>query len=241
VKAIDFDGHIVLRATLNGDRIPICNVDNLEISLVSPDLPVRVKLPMDVDNSWRALPDIRAAELQCMQLSLSILSRHESEVYVRIENEKNTANYLQGNYNQEQYTSNIRSSIDTAKKHADESDRTTMSHTTTRVKASNEARALQAKPSYANDGKASRQLSSYQQLSPTISHITPLTHQVPDRFYQDDGKRSMHGTRKVERQYTEPDEKYRPSQRRITREKTASSSTTSSKYVPSVGSKLTHL
>jgi hypothetical protein len=82
VKAIDFDGHIVLRATLNGDRIPICNVDNLEISLVSPDLPVRVKLPMDVDNSWRALPDIRAAELQCMQLSLSILSRHESEVYV---------------------------------------------------------------------------------------------------------------------------------------------------------------
>jgi len=59
---------MVLKSVLNGDKIPICRTDDLEITLVNPDLPIRVKLPVG-DNSWRFLPEIRAAEVQCIQLT----------------------------------------------------------------------------------------------------------------------------------------------------------------------------
>ena len=88
IKAIEFDGYMVLKNTLNGDKIPICRVEDLEITLVSPDLPVKVRLPAKGESQWRFLSEVRAAEVQCMQLSLALLARHESEMYVTIEAEK---------------------------------------------------------------------------------------------------------------------------------------------------------
>jgi hypothetical protein len=91
---------MVLKSTLNGDKIPICRVEDLEITLVGPDLPVKVRLPTKSEHIWRSLPEVRAAEVQCMQLALALLARHESEMYVTREAEKNTAYDLQTNYNQ---------------------------------------------------------------------------------------------------------------------------------------------
>jgi len=112
---------MVLKNTLNGDKIPICRVEDLEVTLVSPDFPVKVRLPTKGEHLWRSLPEIRAAEIQCMQLSLALLARHESEIYVTTGAEKNSANFLQtdsnpeprsnnpeqrSNYSQEQRTNN---------------------------------------------------------------------------------------------------------------------------------------
>ncbi len=65
IKTIEFDGYMVLKNTLNGDKIPICRVEDLEITLVSPDLPVKVRLSADSEHQWRSLSEVRAAEIQC--------------------------------------------------------------------------------------------------------------------------------------------------------------------------------
>ena len=36
IKAIEFDGYMVLKNTLHGDKIPICRIENLEVTLVNP-------------------------------------------------------------------------------------------------------------------------------------------------------------------------------------------------------------
>lgn len=87
IKSTATGGILVFNRILNGDQIPLCRVDDLEISLVSPDLSVRVKLPT-TNSKWRSLPEIRAAEVQCMQLSLALLARHESEMYVNTDFDK---------------------------------------------------------------------------------------------------------------------------------------------------------
>ncbi len=120
IKAIEFDGYMVLKTTLNGDKIPICRVEDLEITLVSPDLPVKIRLPTKSEHVWRSLSEVRAAEVQCMQLSLALLARHESEMYVTIEAEKNTTNYLQSNYNQKERTHKTQQTTDAIKKHLEE-------------------------------------------------------------------------------------------------------------------------
>ena len=107
---------MVLKNTLNGDRIPICRVEDLEITLVSPDLPVRVRLPTKDEHQWRSLSEVRAAEVQCMQLALALLARHESEMYVTIEADRHRISYLQSNYNQHEQTSKTRS----VRKHLEE-------------------------------------------------------------------------------------------------------------------------
>lgn len=122
IKAIEFDGYMVLKNTLNGDRIPICRVEDLEITLVSPDLPVRVRLPTKDEHQWRSLSEVRAAEVQCMQLALALLARHESEMYVTIEADRHRISYLQSNYNQHEQTSKTRSSS-TVRKHLEECER----------------------------------------------------------------------------------------------------------------------
>lgn len=121
IKAIEFDGYMVLKNTLNGDRIPICRVEDLEITLVSPDLPVRVRLPQKDEHQWRSLSEVRAAEVQCMQLSLALLARHESEMYVTIEADRNRISSLQSTYNQHEQPSKTRSaSCTTVQKHLEE-------------------------------------------------------------------------------------------------------------------------
>ena len=120
IKAIEFDGYMVLKNTLNGDRIPICRVEDLEITLVSPDLPVKVRLPRKDEHQWRSLSEVRAAEVQCMQLSLALLARHESEMYVTIEADRNRVSSLQSTYNQHEQPSKTRSSATAVQKHLDE-------------------------------------------------------------------------------------------------------------------------
>ncbi|CAF0751736.1 unnamed protein product [Didymodactylos carnosus] len=85
IKAVEFDGYLVLKSVLNGDKVPICRTQDLEITLVSPDIPVQVRLPTKQEHYWRTLSEVRAAELQCMQLALALLARHESEMYINNE------------------------------------------------------------------------------------------------------------------------------------------------------------
>jgi hypothetical protein len=115
---------MVLKNTLNGDKIPICRVEDMEITLVSPDLPVKVKLPTRNEQIWRSLSEVRAAEVQCMQLSLALLARHESEMYVTIEADKNASNYLQTNYNRQQRSFKARQPSAMVRQHRDECERT---------------------------------------------------------------------------------------------------------------------
>lgn len=110
---------MVLKTTLNGDRIPICRVEDLEITLVSPDLPVRVRLPTKDEHQWRSLSEVRAAEVQCMQLALALLARHESEMYITIETDRHR---ISSRYNQHDPTFQSRSSS-TVRKHLEECER----------------------------------------------------------------------------------------------------------------------
>jgi hypothetical protein len=135
---------MVLKSTLNGDKIPICRVEDHEITLVGPDLPVKVRLPIKSEHIWRSLPEVRAAEVQCMQLSLALLARHESEMYVTIEAEKNTTNSLQSNYNQEKrYTKSQRSS-DAIKKHLEECEKVFGNHVSSKSKTHDDKRSVQS-------------------------------------------------------------------------------------------------
>lgn len=105
---------MVLKATLNGDKIPICRVEDLEITLVSPDLPVKVRLPTN-EQLWRSLSEVRAAEVQCMQLALALLARHESEMYVTMGDDTAPTNSYQ-----EQQSHRSHQISDVRKKHLEE-------------------------------------------------------------------------------------------------------------------------
>lgn len=110
-----------MKAILRGDRLPICRVEDLEITLVSPDLNVRVRLPSRADDIWHSLSEVRAAEIQCMQLRLALLDRHESEMYVSIEEEKKSKDYTSNSdYNDEQRTFTDQQTSDALKKHLEE-------------------------------------------------------------------------------------------------------------------------
>ncbi|UJR15894.1 hypothetical protein I4U23_002818 [Adineta vaga] len=120
IKAIEFDGYMVLKSTLNGDKVPICRVEDLEVTLISPDFPLRVRLPTRNEHSWHSLSEVRAAEVQCMQLALALLARHESEMYVSIDAKQNKTNHSQSTYNQEQRSHRSRQSTDIRKRHVEE-------------------------------------------------------------------------------------------------------------------------
>ncbi|CAF1068165.1 unnamed protein product [Adineta ricciae] len=120
IKAIEFDGYLVLKNTLNGDKVPICRVDDLEVTLISPDFPLRVRLPGRSEHSWHSLSEVRAAEVQCMQLALALLARHESEMYVSIDAEKKSTNRSHSTYNQEQRSHRSRQADEIRRKHVEE-------------------------------------------------------------------------------------------------------------------------
>ena len=226
MKAADYDGYMVLRTTLNGDRVPICRVDDLEITLVTPDLSVRAKLPTS-ENSWRSLSQIRAAELQCMQLPLALLSRHESEVYVTVETEKNTSNYLQSSYNQEQRTSTIRQSADSERYYTDSSVKpVATAQAATKYRSYNESRPLQAKSSLADDRKAQKPPTARYHESPKLPRAVAPSHAASDKLYYDHEQRSDTTNRRTDRTRPETGEKYTPSHRTTIRDKGTSSSST---------------
>jgi hypothetical protein len=137
IKAIEFNGYMVLKSTLDGDRIPICRVEDLEITLISPDFPARVRLPTKSEHIWRSLSEVRAAEVQCMQLALALLARHESEMYVSTEAEKTTKNYLQTTYNQEERSHKSGPPSDAIKKHIEECEKVfgTNNHNNTKTRS----------------------------------------------------------------------------------------------------------
>lgn len=106
---------MVLKTTLNGDKIPICRVEDLEITLVSPDLPVKVRLPTKNEQVWRSLSEVRVAEVQCMQLALALLARHESEMYITIGADNNSTNS-----HQERQSQRTHQLSDARRKHLEE-------------------------------------------------------------------------------------------------------------------------
>lgn len=112
-----------MKSTINGDKIPICRVEDLEITLVTPDLPVKVRLPTKSELSWHSLSEVRAAEVQCMQLSLALFARHESEMYVTNETQNLAEYYTQSNYNETLASNDSRRSSNSIKKHLEECER----------------------------------------------------------------------------------------------------------------------
>ncbi|UJR30700.1 hypothetical protein I4U23_018220 [Adineta vaga] len=105
IKSIEFDGYMILKSILSGDKIPLCRVEDLEVTLVNPDLTIPIKVPIN-DQSWRSFSNIRTAEFQCMQLTISLLARHESEIYVSVDVGKNSAHFLKSNSNQQERITN---------------------------------------------------------------------------------------------------------------------------------------
>ncbi len=181
---------MVLKNTLNGDKIPICRVEDLEITLVGPDLPVKVRLPTKSEHLWRSLSEVRAAEVQCMQLSLALLARHESEMYVTIEADKNTTNYLQSNYHQEQRGQKPRQTTDAIKKHLEECEKVFGTNTKPRSKVEDtslhqstekQLRNLTMSNEYVQER---RSMHSYPSSSSSTSKHHHSSHGASDRFYR---------------------------------------------------------
>lgn len=194
---------MVLKSVLNGDRIPICRTDDLEVTLVNPDFSAHVKLPIG-DNNWRSLPEIRAAEVQCMQLSLALLARHESEMYVTIETEKNTSNYLQSNSNNDKREVNSRRSSEALKKHIEECQQLferQLSASKSQNNGHRQTSSITVRSSLTDEKKSSKPLASKSTRS------LPLSHPASDKLYRDDEKRASQEYPRSDRQVSEQKEK----------------------------------
>jgi len=224
-KAIEFHGYMVFKSILNGDRIPICSVNDLEVALVNLDLPVRVRVPIG-DHTWHSLPEVRAAEVQCMQLSLSLLSRHESEIYVRIETEKDTSNYLRSNSNHEQKRLvNSRRTSDPIKKHIEEAAKN-VDNQLSISKHQNNPQSSQMRPTRNSADDARKIL---RQQSSKLTKTSTLSHPVSDKLYRNDEKRVVQERLKTEKQHLVQGEKSSRTQQTIVREKSRVPSSFSSK------------
>ncbi len=218
-KSVEFDGYMVLKNILIGDQIPICRVESLEVTLVNPNLPIKVKLPIG-DPTWRSLPKIRAAELQCMQLTISLLSRHESEMYVTIETEKNSFNFLHSNYNNEERLLTLRRGSDINKKQTEENERRNFDNQLVKPKVEKEIQYEPLRPTKypINDEKKISK-----PPTPILSRAMTLSHPASDKLYRDEEKRVKENNLKSERQRSEQDEKTTRTQRTIIRDKPPSS------------------
>jgi hypothetical protein len=214
---------MVLKNMLNGDKIPICRIEDLEVTLVNRTLPVRVKLPTG-EPTWHSLPKIRAAELQCMQLSIALLARHESEMYVTTEMEKNGASFLQSNDNHDEQVSTSRRTSDTIKKQSEENERKFDSQIS-KSKPQNDLRIEQSKQvkSLSNDEKKISKLQT-----PILTRALTLSHPVSDKLSGDDEKRVKVNHSKLERQRSEQEEKTIRTQQTIIRGKVMPSPSSSS-------------
>lgn len=189
-KAIDYDGYLVLKQAVKGDFIPVCRTDNLQLALINPDFSSRVKLPSN-DQSWRSKPEIRAAEIQCMQLGLKLLSRHESECYVTLETSKTHLNIIQSSQNQQAYNRQISYS---KTKQEDEYDQPV------------------------NTNKYQTMPNKYGEVD-RYYVPTENSHAASDKLYRDDARRSLQEHLKAERQRIEQGERYTQSTRQTVRNK----------------------
>jgi hypothetical protein len=200
---------MVLKNTLNGDKIPICRVEDLEITLVSPDLAIRVRLPTKGEQQWRSVSEVRAAEIQCMQLSLALLARHESEMYVTIEAEKNTTNYLQSSYNQDQRTTKSRQPSEAIKKHLEECEKVFSTNTKSKSKTADDSNSYYSSDnltkSSAISGKTLPKQSSTEHHESSKSSRNHASHAASDKYYRTPTK-------------DEPEDTYNRSRRPLTKQ-----------------------
>ncbi|CAF3631054.1 unnamed protein product [Rotaria socialis] len=214
MKAVEFDGYMVLKSIISGDKIPICRVEDLEITLVNPDLPVKVRLPPRGEYSWHDLPEVRAAEVQCVQLSLALFARHESEMYIATERQKSRKqSYSEPTYNQTLRTSNSHKSFNAVKKHREECEKVFGNNnssssssygTKTRTSAKDDRYTQQAPIS--NQTLFNGMVHRYDAVQPReCSSAQNKTHSVLP--YHDRGKYSRTGTEheKLDKRYDEQD------------------------------------
>ncbi|CAF3633617.1 unnamed protein product [Adineta steineri] len=186
-KAIDYDGYMVFKSVLNGDTIPICSIEDLQITLTNPNLPVQVKLPID-NKAWYSLPKIHAAELQCMQLALALLARHESDIYITDKVGKTIPDFLQSTNDQQRYTP-LRQSSDTMRNHL-------LKH-----KSEDDLRSEERKKILYEQPKI------FKSQTPTLSRATPFFHPASDQLYRNEEKRLLLANLKASQQYLKEKEK----------------------------------
>jgi hypothetical protein len=206
---------VVLKTTLNGDKVPICYVENRQVMLVNPDFSVKVKLPID-EHKWSSLPEIRTAELQCMQLTLALLTRHESEIYVKVEGEKKTGDFLQAASNEKQRLFTSRQLSETIKKHIEERERVPHSRIS-KCKSEDDLNVGQRKELTSDEQKIIKS------QTPKLSRAKPLFHPASDKFYRNDEKRLLQENFKSDRQRLEQREKFNHSPKTIISDKLISS------------------
>ncbi|CAF2655347.1 unnamed protein product [Rotaria sp. Silwood2] len=221
-KAINSNGYMLFRRTLIGDKVPIYLIKDHVICLVNPDLPVEVKVPIN-RHRWHTLLDTRKAELKCMQLSLTLLSRDESEIYVTVEDDKIIANYLKSNDNPQQQQSSDRN-----EKHTDDVKIIRYSQILSSKTGNNtHLKQLTSTKNFSNNDKI---LSNQQKTKLTKS--TPFTHSTSDKFCQNHDKQIKQNGNKNKRQHSKQDEKSHEIQQTIFQDKSIllSSSLSSSTF-----------
>ena len=180
---------------------------------------MKVKLSAG-EQTWCSLPEIRAAELQCMQFTLALLNRHESEMYVTVELEKNTASFDQSNNNQKQRLFISRQSSETITKHTEESEKIADSQIW-KCKSQDELNFRQTKQrkEMANDAQE-----ILKTRTPKLPRAKPFFHPASDKLYRNDERRLLQDNLKSDRQRSEPGEKFNQVPRSIIRNKLVSSS-----------------
>jgi len=189
---MEFDGYMVLKSSLHGDKIPICRVEDLEVTLVSPDLPIKVRLISKTEQNWRSLSEVRAAEVQCMQLALALLARHESEMYVTLDaNRESSTNHHQ---RRKDYRTRILSDPAT-RRHHDEFDRNQV----------NMYNATEKQMRQVSIGETPTQRTFHRQTKDDSMRTTnrPIRHTASDRFYgtTDESKDSHRTPQRISNNY----------------------------------------
>ncbi|CAF3471453.1 unnamed protein product [Rotaria socialis] len=218
VKAADVGDYLIFRRVLTGDHVPLCCVRDLKISLASPDLPLRLKLPID-ENRWHSIPEVHSAELVCMQLSLALFSRFESEVYVRIEGESSVAIDVKSNNNRKSLHSH--KSVDFVEKQVGEWEVASHDQIPT-SKSQNSFNC--AEPRYIEVVSAADKTMALQQATKMLGAKSSM-HPVSDMLYRDHDRRLRENDVQCEQEHSKsPAGRSNPSQRKTTRDKSKTSS-----------------
>ncbi|CAM4760280.1 unnamed protein product [Rotaria magnacalcarata] len=218
VKAVDMSDYLIFHRVLTGDHVPLCRVKDLEISLASPDLPLKLKVPID-ENRWYSISEVHSAELLCMQLSLALFSRFESEVYVRIEGESSVAIGAKSKDNRKPLQS--QKSIDPTDKHVGEWGVTSHDQMPT---SNSQNHFIGEQPVYIEVLSTADKTMALQQAT-KLSRTNSSMHPVSDMLYRDHDRRSRENDVQNEQVHSKPSVgKSNPSQRKTTRDKPKTSS-----------------
>ncbi|CAF1526605.1 unnamed protein product [Rotaria sp. Silwood1] len=201
IKAIESYGYMLLKNVLIGDLVPMCRITDYTMFLVNPDLPVRVKLPT-YEYKWHSLFDIRKAELKCMQLSLTLVSQDESEIYVIVGDEKVMANYFSSDSNQQQQLFITQRPLDKNEKYVDEIEIMRYSQMLKSKNENNIRVQLQSTKNFSNDNNI---ISNQQTIK--LPKSIPLPHLTSDKVKQNHNKQLKENGLKTKRRHSKKDGK----------------------------------